>query len=254
MLAHSIEEVQLKNGSKGLLIDIPEASVMSFRINFRAGDIYTASSDKWETAHIMEHLSLGANKKFKTAREYQADLEKNGAYSNASTGQTDMTYEAECADFEWETFFELFVLGISKPLFLESEFVAECGNVHEELIGRGNNHAGRLGLEMAKKYGFKMKTFQERVELMPNVTLSDIKKHYKSTHFAENMRFIVAGKLKGRRTKIKSILESMTLPQSSAGKRFDIPNEAPRKFGAPLFLPNDSVPNAYFYIDTYCQP
>jgi predicted Zn-dependent peptidase len=251
MLAHSIEEVRLKNGAKGLLIDIPGASVMSFRINFRAGDIYTASSDKWETAHIMEHLSLGANKKFKSAREYQADLEKNGAYSNASTGQTDMTYEAECADFEWDTFFELFVLGISKPLFLESEFKAECGNVHEELVGRGNNHSSRLGLEMAKAYGLNMKTFQERVELMGNVTIEDIKEHYNKTHFTENMRFIVAGSMKGRKSKLKATLEAMTLPKSNITHRFEIPVEQPKGFESSLFVENKSVPNAYFYIDTY---
>ena len=122
MLKHSVEEVVLKSGAKGLFIDVPDASVMSFRINFRAGDIYTPSSEKWETAHIMEHLSLGANKKYPKARDYQMELDKNGAYSNASTAQAEMIYEGECADFEWEHFAELFVLGISKPLFLEDEF------------------------------------------------------------------------------------------------------------------------------------
>lgn len=251
MLKHTIEEVELKNGAKGLFIDVPDASVMSLRINFRAGDIYTSSDDKWETAHIMEHLSLGATKKHKTAREYQANLEKNGAHWNASTGQTDMTYEAECADFEWESFAELFLMGISQPLFLESEFEAECGNVYEELIGRGNNHSSRLGLEMAKKYKLNMKTYQERAELMKNVTLEDIRKHYKGTHFAENMRFVVAGKLKGRKLKIKAQMEQMPLPKSRGQDRFLIPSETPVSFSDALFIENSSVPNAYFYIDTY---
>jgi len=251
MLKHTIEKVELKNGAKGLFIDIPDASVMSFRINFRAGDIYTASSDKWETAHIMEHLSLGATKKHKSAREYQSNLEKNGAHWNASTGQTDMIYEAECADFEWESFTELFLMGISQPLFLESEFEAECGNVYEELIGRGNNHAGRLGLEMAKRYHLNMKTYQERSDLMKNVTIEDIRKHYKDTHFAQNMRFVVAGRLKGRKTKLKTILQSMPLPKNTTGLRFEIPSETPKCIKDALYIENSSVPNAFFYIDTY---
>lgn len=253
MLKHTVSEVTLRSGAKGLFIEIPDASVMSYRINFRAGDVYVEADEKWETAHIMEHLSLGANKKFKSARGYQAFLEKNGAYSNASTGQTDMTYEAECADFEWESFTELFTLGISQPLFLESEFEAECGNVREELIGRGNNHSSRLGLEMAKKNGFQIKTYQERVDLMQNVTLGDIKKHYKNTHFAQNMRFIIAGNLKGRQKKLVAILESMTLPKNSTGERFAIPSETPRNIAEPLYVENASVPNAYFYIDTYSR-
>jgi predicted Zn-dependent peptidase len=253
MLKHTVEEIELASGARGLLIDVPDASVMSFRINFRAGDVYTSSDEKWETAHVMEHLSLGANKKFASAREFQATLEKNGAYSNASTGQTEMTYEAECADFEWETFINLFTLGISKPTFLESEFEAECGNVYEELVGRGNNHGGRLGLEMSKKYGLSMKTFQDRADLMKNVTLQDIKDHYKKTHFAQNMRFVIAGSMKGRKTKIKSILNAMSLPKASGKDRFELLSEIPQSFAEPLFIENQTVPNAYFYIDTYMK-
>jgi len=253
MLKHTIEEVQLKNGAKGLLIDIPDASVMSFRINFRAGDVYTASDEKWETAHIMEHLSLGATKKHKTAREYQANLEKNGAHWNASTGQTDMTYEAECADFEWESFTELFLMGISQPLFLDSEFEAECGNVYEELIGRGNNHAGRLSLEMAKRNGLNLMTHQERAELMKNVTIADIKKHYKETHFAQNMRFVIAGRLRGRKIKLKVALSEMPLPEQARGGRVGLPGEVPKLCDGMLYIENTSVPNAYFYIDTYSR-
>lgn len=39
-MKHSVEEIKLKNGAKGLLIDIPGASVMSTRIQFRAGMMY----------------------------------------------------------------------------------------------------------------------------------------------------------------------------------------------------------------------
>jgi predicted Zn-dependent peptidase len=253
MLKHEVKEVTLKNGAKGLFIDVPDASVMSFRINFRAGDIYMPDETKWETAHIMEHLSLGANKRFKSSRDYQAELDKNGAYSNAMTSQTDMTYEAECADFEWERFADLFTLGISQPLFLQSEFEAECGNVYEEIIGRGNNHGGRLSIEMAKKYGLKLKTFQERADLMKNVTLDDIKAHYKHTHFAANMRFVISGNMKGRTTKLRSLLENMSLPKSTKTERFTIPRELPKSFDEPLFVPNETVPNAYFYIDSYAN-
>lgn len=251
MLKHTIEEVELKNGAKGLLIDIPDASVMSFRINFRAGDVYTSTDEKWETAHIMEHLSLGANQKYRTSRHFQAELEKNGAYSNASTGPTDMTYEAECADFEWDRIAELFLHGISKPLFLESEFTAECGNVYEELVGRGNSHGNRLYLEMAKGYGLQVKTMQERALLMGNVTIDDVKEHYKKTHFHKNMRFMIAGRMRGRKTRLKQLLNDMPLPKNTDGERFDIPLEIPEKISDPLFIDNSTVPNAYFYIDTY---
>ena len=131
-MKHTVEKVKLSNGAEGLLIDIPDASVMTFEFNFRAGE-YLVDPKKWETPHIMEHVLLGANKKYPKARMFQAEFEKNGAYNNASTGVYDITYEAECADFEWERILDLMLLAISQPLFLQEEFYAELGNVQEEL-------------------------------------------------------------------------------------------------------------------------
>ena len=100
-MKHTVTEIKLENGTAGLLIHVPDASVMTFECNFRAGE-YLVTSEKWETAHIMEHMLLGANELIPKARAFQAEFEKNGAYSNASTGSYDIIYEAECADFEGE--------------------------------------------------------------------------------------------------------------------------------------------------------
>ena len=37
-MKHIVTEITLKNGAKGLLVHIPDASVMTFDINFRAGE------------------------------------------------------------------------------------------------------------------------------------------------------------------------------------------------------------------------
>ncbi len=146
-MKHVVTEVKLKNGAKGLLIHVPDASVMSIEINFRAGE-YLVKPEKWEAPHLMEHILLGANQKYPKARLFQAEIEKNGAYSNASTGAYDITYEAECADFEWERILDLMLLAIAQPLFLEEEFDAEFGNVREELAARSNNHFRHLSLAL----------------------------------------------------------------------------------------------------------
>src|ERR1700744_4947905 len=171
-MRHIVNEVILKNGAKGLLIHIPNASVMTFDFNFRAGE-YLVEPDKWEVPHLMEHVLLGANELIPKARDFQAELEKNGAYSNASTGVYDITYEGECADFEWSRVLGLLLTAISKPLFLEEEFKAEFGNVKEEMAAHSNNHFRRLGLEMRKSLGLTAKSDIERLELMDNVTVED---------------------------------------------------------------------------------
>jgi predicted Zn-dependent peptidase len=198
----------------------------------------------------MEHILLGANEQFPKARLFQAEIEKNGAYSNASTGVYDITYEAECADFEWDRILELLVVSITKPLFLQDEFEAEFGNVREELTARSNNHFRHLSLALRKKYGFIAKTDQERMKLMERVTLEDVRVHYKKTHTARNLRFIVAGNITPRRhDSIVERLENISLPLGSG--RLTLPNERPSSESKPLFIRNKSVKNIYFYADSF---
>src|ERR1700754_487462 len=114
-MKHTVEEVILKNGSRGLLVHVPDATVLDVYLNFRAGE-YLVEREKWEVPHLMEHVLLGANEFIPKARLFQAEFEKNGAANNASTGLYHITYEAECADFEWQRILELMITAISKPL------------------------------------------------------------------------------------------------------------------------------------------
>lgn len=248
-MRHTVKEIKLNNGSKGLLVNIPDASVMTFDINFRAGE-YLVEEKKYEVPHLMEHVLLGANELIPKARDFQAEIEKNGAYSNAATGVYDITYEAECADFEWDRVLQLFLAAIDRPLFLEEEFKAEFGNVQEEMAARSNNHFRRLSLEMRQKVGLIAKTDLERLELMSNVSVNDVRDHYRKTHITPNMRFIVAGDLtEDRQKQIKDMFEAVHMPKK--GKRFDLPHENPKTLKKPVYIKNDTVENIYFYLDTF---
>src|SRR3954466_1177346 len=232
-MKHTVSEIELKTGARGLLVHIPGASVMTFDINFRAGE-YLVEPDKWEVPHLMEHVLLGANELIPRARDFQAELEKNGAYSNATTSVYDITYEAECADFEWDRVLGLLLVAITRPLFLEEEFKAEFGNVQEEMAARANNHFRRLSLEMRKALGLLVKTDAERLELMSNVTADDVREHYQRTHHSPNMRFVIAGNLTARRREhVINLLENIDLPKG--GTRFELPHERPSCLEAPVY-------------------
>lgn len=248
-MRHTVDEIKLSNGAKGLLVHIPGATVMTMDISFRAGE-YLVQEDKWEVPHLMEHVLLGANQLIPKARDFQAEIEKNGAYSNATTGVYDITYEAESADFEWDRVLGLLLIAISKPLFLKEEYAAEFGNVQEEMVARSNNHFRRLSLEMRQAMGLFAKTDMERLELMKNVRLSDVKAHYERTHFARNMRFVFAGNFtKHRRKQVAEMLANIELPEGE--KRFLLPTERPKRLRQPVYVTNDTVENLYFYIDTF---
>lgn len=248
-MKHIVTELTLPNGVKGLMVHIPDATVLTCEINFRAGE-YLLSREKWETAHLLEHLIFNANEHYSRAKDFQREIEKNGAYYNASTGVYDITYELECADFEWQRVLELFIFAISKPLFLEEEFRAEFGNVQEELIARSNNHFRHLGLALREKYGLCAMTDQERAEKMKNVTLDDVKAHYASTHTTDNIRFVLAGKLPASR---QGVIQKMfeTMPLATKDSRRKLLVEKPKSLSKPLLIPNKSLENAYFYVDTF---
>jgi zinc protease len=246
-MKHTVEEVILQNGARGLFVHVPDASVLDVFFNFRAGE-YLVERDKWEAPHLMEHVLLGANDKFPRARDFQAEVEKNGAYSNASTDVYDIVYETECADFEWERVFNLLLLAITKPLFLQEEFDAEAGNVREELAARANNHFRQLGAATRKAYGLVAESDHTRLELMEGVTLDDVRQHYRRTHTTDNLRFVIAGNIGRRKSTMVRLLEAIELPR---GERFAMPDEIVRPLVKPVCIPNDTVDTMYFYIDTF---
>ncbi len=249
-MKHTATEIELKNGAKGILIDVPGATVMDYEFNFRAGE-YLVPKDKWEAPHLMEHVLLGANKQYPKARAFQAEFEKNGAYSNAHTSTYHVTYEAEAADFEWQRVLELMLTAISKPLFLRDEFKAEFGNVKDERAARANNHFLHLHAVTRQAYGLLAMTDRECLKLMKNVKLKDVVEHYKNTHTTRNMRFIIAGNLRGRTSQIKQLLENIGLPKGR--ERIELPSELPSAPPKPVFVSRPSVNTTHFYIDAFAN-
>ncbi len=219
---HTVEEVRLKNGARGLLIDVPGATVMSMQFHFRAGNRYTKSKDIEQVAHIMEHMAFGANARFKSEHEFESEFTKNGAYRNAYTSDLSMVYEADCADFEWNRIIDLQKLAICQPRFNDVELQAEKGNVRSELTNYLNDHHRLLWPRVQQLLGEDVLTYRQSLPTIGNVTLADVREHHRRTHTTRNMRFVVAGKLQGRKAEIKRQMEDFQLAE---GERFTVPRD-----------------------------
>jgi predicted Zn-dependent peptidase len=241
-MKHTVSELILRNGARGLVIDVPGAQVMSTQFHFRAGNRFVRDKSIYETAHIMEHMAFGANRLCKDAHEYEAEFTKNGAYHNAFTSDTSMVYEAECARFEWDRILDLQRTAITQPLFLEDEFVSERGNVKSELTGYLNVPDRLLWPKLAQELGEDMLTFPERLAVLNDIKLSDIKEHYKRTHTAGNLRFVVAGDFSRQQGKLEELLNAWELPE---GERLPIPVDELHSAGAFLIRRKDA-PNLTF--------
>ncbi len=245
---HRVTRVRLSKGAEGLLIDVPGSSVMSMEFNFRAG-YFLSPRGKWEVPHVMEHLSLGANSRYPKARQFEAELTKNGAHNNASTSTYSITYEADCADFEWQRVLDLMLLAISEPLFQEDEFKAEMGNVRDELVSRSNSHMRTMSLEAGSRFGLLSLSDKKRIRQLPSITVGDIRAFYEKTHYMGNLRFVIAGNLRGRRQTIMKMINSAKL--RPRGPRIELPLERPKKMANVLHVAKRSVPNVYFDFTTF---
>ena len=219
-MKHSVEEITLKNGAKGLLVDIPGASVMSTRVQFRAGMLYAKNKDVYEIPHVVEHLAFGANGKFKDEQAFEAEFTKNGAYHNAWTSDISVCYETECADFEWERIMELQRVSICEPKFNDEELKSEKSNIRSELTGYMNDYYRLLWPRVQQAVGEDILALPERLETIRNIELKDIREHYRRTHTAKNMLFIIAGRIRGRKHKIMHLLDEWNLKE---GEKFEIP-------------------------------
>ncbi len=219
---HTVEEVKLKNGARGLLINVPGATVMSMQFHFRAGSRYAKDKDIEQVAHIMEHMAFGANARFRSEHAFEDEFTKNGAYHNAYTSDLAMVYEADCADFEWDRILDLQQLSICQPRFNETELDAEKGNVRSEITNYLNDHHRILWPRIQQLLGEDVLTPRQSLGTISNVTLADIKEHHKRTHTTSNMRFVIAGKLRGRKSDIIKQLEGFELPK---GERFVVPQD-----------------------------
>ena len=219
---HEVEEIRLKNGARGLLIDVPNATTMSMQFQFRAGNRYAKSKDIEQVAHIMEHMAFGANARYKTENEFEFEFTKNGAYRNAYTSDLSMVYTADCADFEWDRILDLQKVAICHPRFNEIELAAEKGNVRGELTNYLNDHQRILWPRVQQLLGEDILTYRQSLPTIGNVTLADVREHHRRTHTTKNMRFVIAGKLAGRKAEIRRQIEEFKLPE---GERFEVPHD-----------------------------
>ena len=103
--------------------------------------------------------------------------------------------------------------------------------MRSELTGYLNNNGYVLWPKIQQLMGDDIYTFRQRLRLIDNVTLRHIRHHHTLTHTSDNMRFVIAGNLHGRKAHIQRMLEAWELPR---GKRFDVPRDELRKAGPTL--------------------
>ncbi|NCQ54382.1 hypothetical protein COV88_01905 [Candidatus Saccharibacteria bacterium CG11_big_fil_rev_8_21_14_0_20_41_19] len=210
-LKHIVEEITLNSGAKGLIIDVPDSTVVSYDIGFRAGYDY-AEPLVQQSAHLLEHMAFGVSDGFETAEVFSQEFTKNGAHRGATTYDRGMSYGAESAVMEWERIMDLFQAAITRPIFTQKTLDSEKGNVREELVSQADNHSRVLYQHIQRALGSKRLMDPEKIETIERIQLSDVQNHYRKTHTLKNMRFSIAGDLSKYKDEIIKKLNQWDLP------------------------------------------
>jgi predicted Zn-dependent peptidase len=212
-LRHTVQEVTLETGSKGLLIDVPDATVFSYTLVFNAGDEMVIDRHKTQIAHLTEHMLCNEPRDYENADVFSRDFTKNSAYSNALTNAAQIEHYGDCPDLEWERIFTLQLRQIVEPKFTEEALRNEQETVLEELGQYVDDDWVRMNHLAWRSVGSKTPSIEEEIASIPQITLDDVVKHYERTYTHPNLRFVIVGKLtEERKTTIIHLLESWPLP------------------------------------------
>lgn len=192
-MKHKVYEHKLPSGAAGLVVHVPDSSVVNMRVTFHSGFQYT-SPENYEVPHIMEHLLATVTKPHAKPNEFMIEAQKNGAYVNASTSADTNEYIYECAAFETDRIIDLIEEQVCEPLFAAEPFEAEKSNVREELTRNTTQHMSVCSIALAAQAAPKLwRNYEDRIGQLDDIKLGQLERHYEQTHTAANARFYLSG-------------------------------------------------------------
>ncbi len=235
-MKHTVRQVELDNGAKGLVLHVPGVDVVNMMVEFRAG-FDLGDWQKFELPHVMEHMMF-TNRTYSKSRQFSREVEKNGAFHNASTSDENLIYEYECAAFEAERIAKLIAIQITEPTFPGKELTSELNNVADEL-DNDISDPGRAVNDNLRAAAYGMPTYQQRRDQLSSITTDDLRYWFEYTHIADNMRFLIAGDID-----FDAILPHLNvdLPR---GQRLDMPYVNRKQLSEPIVEYRD-MPQIYY--------
>lgn len=218
---HYLLQSELQKGSKILFINIPNAQTVFFASAVRGG-FYYAKNDQYELPHLLEHLAFLGNQKYPDYLKFMFEIEKDGAYQNASTSPIAIKYFYSCGKKEFFDILELGLAQLTGPLFKEEDIENEKQVIYREWERRLDDYGFGCSHELGRLLIPKKPEIKERMKSLKNINRDDIFDFYQKHHTAKNTFFLIAGDfLEPEIKKTKEIINEH-LTDYSEGKELEI--------------------------------
>jgi|GEM_PF-3859846 len=226
-ISHTLETVQLANGARGLLVDTPGAPVAAYSIQFRSGSDELTRAYPFQVAHTLEHMvEAGPNDpKYPKKSDFVQEIQKNGAWRNAFTGEFGVSHVGDCTSDELLRILKLRLSAAENPKLNEKILKSESGNVLEEMRQRVSDYT-RLANALSRKTlsDGAWQTSKEAMAEAASVTLEQVEAYYKNAYTINNLSFIVVADMKDVKDSVLELFGSSSLP---AGQRLSGPATVP---------------------------
>ena len=250
-MKHIVTEHKLNSGAKGLFVDVPGSGVVNILIRFNSGFQFGDFSH-YEIPHVLEHMMGRGSQQYPAPNEFKAEIEKNGAVSNANTSDRYNGYYITCAAFELERMLGMMEEYIAAPVFPEAAFPTEISNVREELTRNTTEHGSVCTMNLLEKtYPKQDLGYQQRIDQLGDITLEDVKRYYQTTHTAKNARFYLSGEVGNNQELILRRLDEM-FSKLPAGERLAADFSPGHGLTAPIVAHRD-IRQLYYHMNIYNQ-
>lgn len=193
-MKYSCKNVQTKNGTPLLLVDVPDTKNCEIAIAVRSGYrvAYRDDTTKYETPHILEHLVFEGSDKYPTSDELQDVFTKGGSESNGLTSPYHNIFVFHTRGTRVKEVLSAAFDMVYRPLLEQKGFDEELAVVRNELEDRMGDLAGNASLfaQMQMVPNSTMATDMQ-LGLLENNTLDDVKKYHETYYTQANTQIII---------------------------------------------------------------
>ena len=193
--ALEVQEHQLANGMKVLLVESPKAPVVTVQIWYKVGSRNEVMG-RAGLSHMLEHMMFKGTPK-RPKGEFSRLIKKNGGNDNAFTSQDFTAYFENLAADRVELALELEADRLRGLLLDDKEFQLEREVVKEERRMRSEDDPQSYLAEALFAQAFQMHPYHwPIIGWFPDLnamTRADLKRHYDTYYVPNNATLIVVG-------------------------------------------------------------
>jgi zinc protease len=194
----AVQEHQLANGMKVLLVESPKAPVVTVQIWYKVGSRNEVMG-RAGLSHMLEHMMFKGTPKYPKG-SFSRLIKKNGGNDNAFTSQDFTAYFENLAADKVELALELEADRLRGLLLDDKEFQLEREVVKEERRLRSEDDPQSYLAEALFAQAFQMHPYHwPIIGWFPDLnamTRADLKRHYDTYYVPNNATLIVVGDIK----------------------------------------------------------